>query len=366
MNTDPDKNQLPTTPAGVTLNSNLANYYEHGLNLAVKMAGAGDYKTATKITATLPAEFESREQYQRLMAEILLNTNQITRALPYLVRIMEKKQDPVIKLILSLVGLDPENWQEVKAYCESLGTGNKQEAFHLIEWDEVKSARLNNWSSGWSALQDDYFSKQVGSAVIRLAKAFGRLHGRVLDYGCGPGYLIDCLFGERFSCEAMEFSIDAVYNVNRRFRENPLWKGARLFKGGPLPYEDGCLDFIFCVEVIEHVLPKHMSPMLRELRRILKKTTGTLLVTTPCNENLDRSMACCPECGCVFHKVQHVSSFTPTSLQDLMERHGFKTQQCAPIDFCRLQNFPSHNLNEIQKLFGQGPHLFWIGQAGES
>jgi len=151
-----------------------------------------------------------------------------------------------------------------------------------------------------------------------------------------------------------------VLKVNTEFDGHPRWQGARLFTGGALPYAEGTFDLVFCVEVIEHVLPQHMDGMLRDLRRLLRPGTGRLLVTTPNDERMERNMVCCPECGAVFHKVQHVAHYDQRSLPALLESHGFATEACLPTDFGRLQ-LPGAEQLPLRQLVGAGPHLFWYG-----
>jgi hypothetical protein len=136
--------------------------------------------------------------------------------------------------------------------------------------------------------------------------------------------------------------------------------------------------------------------MLGEIRRILKPGTGYLFVTTPNNENLEASTVFCPECGAVFHRYQHLRSFTIESLEELMRSHGFATTLCNITLFNAFQISPSSDPivkgrvaravcalmsafttkltlrkkdaasdvsehERFTRLLGQGPHLFWLG-----
>lgn len=238
-----------------------------------------------------------------------------------------------------------------------------QAKWKMIEWTPENSARMYNWLSRWPAGQDRYFSYQVGAAVVRFLAALTPVGGNVLDYGCGPGYLLQELLNAGIQCHGMDMSVEAVLAVNTRFAGNPLWRGAALFDGKELPYEDGFFDVVFCVETIEHVLPQYMDSLLGSLRRILKPRTGVLLMTTPNREKLERNMVYCPECGLVFHKVQHVRSLSVQSLTTLMEDHGFTTALCNATNFEKIQQMPTLTSAQVPQLLGAGPHLFWMGQS---
>ena len=141
--------------------------------------------------------------------------------------------------------------------------------WHYLEWDQDKVNRFWNFAARWEAWQEDCFSKQVGAGIVNFLRHVVPFYGRVLDYGCGPGYLIEHLLAAGIRCEAVDFSLDMVDVVNRKFASHLLWEGAKLFNGEKLPYADDTFDLIICLETIEHVLPVHMNSLLAELRRIL-------------------------------------------------------------------------------------------------
>ena len=262
-----------------------------------------------------------------------------------------------------------------------------------MEWTTGKVQRFWDFASGYPPWESNYFTKQVGAGLVRFARLLMPLKGRALDYGCGPGYLSEQLLKAGVSCEAVDFSPESVKLVNEKFGGNSLWLGAHLASGGVLPFPDGTFDLIFCIETIEHVLPDQMETMLSELRRVLKPHQGTLLITTNNSEVLESNFVCCPECGSVFHRVQHVSSFTAGTLQQLMNNHGFITKLCGVTKFERFQQrlvfqpldwtprqFAHFALRAIESFFlgmarrkiplgrcasmpfkAGGPNLFWAG-----
>ena len=49
---------------------------------------------------------------------------------------------------------------------------------------------------------------------------------RVLDYGCGPAYLLEHLLNLGITCEGVDFSKNTVATANQRLGGNPLFRGA--------------------------------------------------------------------------------------------------------------------------------------------
>jgi len=263
---------------------------------------------------------------------------------------------------------------------------------HEHQWTTASIRRFWDYRANRG---DAYFSEQVGRGIVFLLQRVGALHGRVLDYGCGPGHLLWHLLRAGVTCEGVDTSAESIEIAEKRFVGNPRWSGAHLIAEGVLPHEPGSLDTILCVETIEHLLPNDVGPLLLELRRVLRAGTGMLFVTVPSSEVLRDSYVLCPECGSVFHRNQHLRSLDRHSLTALMADHGFSTILCDQTEFERFQipQFPglrdwSYNATKkllrtavmlaadwlrpqaaplggslFQSMIGGGRHLFWLGRV---
>jgi SAM-dependent methyltransferase len=95
-----------------------------------------------------------------------------------------------------------------------------------------------------------------------------------------------------------------------------------------VPLPDRSADTVSLIEVVEHLGDDVLPIVLAEARRVLRPG-GTLLVTTPYREDLAASTMQCPECGAEFHAVQHVRSWTSTSLQSVLNAAGFTPRTWA-------------------------------------
>jgi 2-polyprenyl-3-methyl-5-hydroxy-6-metoxy-1,4-benzoquinol methylase len=261
--------------------------------------------------------------------------------------------------------------------------------WHYTEWDPEKIRRLWKFSAEYEPWQQRFFSKQVGSGLATFLSKADSLQGRILDLGCGPGHLLECLLAQGIPCGGVDSSADLAAFVQGRLGKHPLWRGVKTSTNGILPYGDGEIDMVICVETIEHVIVAQRDSFLAEIRRILRTDTGKLFLTCPNQEDIQVKMAFCPECGAVFHPWGHLASFSPQSMTALMEKNGFKTILCSSTDFALFQDQTSNNLLDwtprrlarlvkdtarnvlgrnktkrdyaFQRKIGSGPHLFWLG-----
>ena len=105
----------------------------------------------------------------------------------------------------------------------------------------------------------------------------GSLAGkRVLDYGCGDGWITHALVERGAAVDGVDFSERALAFARI------LVPGATFATndGTALPFPDHTFDFIFFLEVLEHVPPANVPMVLAELRRVLKPE-GALILSVP-------------------------------------------------------------------------------------
>lgn len=194
---------------------------------------------------------------------------------------------------------------------------------HPVEWTDEKVARFWDFLAG--RLHDSYFAKSVGGHVVDLLARHRRLDGaRLVDYGCGQGFLFEHLRrrapGARYV--GLDFSPGSVAHVEGKFAGQPGFERAVHAAGLPSPIESGSADIAVSLEMIEHLDDERLDASLAEMRRLLRPG-GLLCLTTPNAEDLDEQMVMCPDCGCVFHRWQHVRSWSPAALKARVAAHGF-------------------------------------------
>ena len=202
---------------------------------------------------------------------------------------------------------------------------------HDVKWTPELVRKF--WSF-YSLEQEEYFSFQVGDRLLDLV---GRVIDwkdlRVLDFGCGPGFLLEKLLGRGAHVAGVDFSPPSVDVASARCKGNSLFLGASVVDSVPTKIPAESYDCVLFIETIEHLLEDEREATLRELHRLLRPG-GWLLVTTPNRENLTLSMQVCSGCGCRFHRWQHQTSWNADSLSSLLRTIGFKERmvQTARLD----------------------------------
>ena len=238
---------------------------------------------------------------------------------------------------------------------------------HLVEWNDEKIGRFWDYYSNCDAFNDTWFTKQAGKAILNFVKRHVIIRGDVLDYGAGKGFLSAILVKySSVMLSACDFSGQVTAFNNRLLQYSSNYRGCKLIRLFPSEFKDNQFDIVFLVEAIEHLSDAYLYPTISEITRILKPG-GKIIVTTRNNEMLDALNVMCPDCGCVFHRVQHMRSFTQRSMKDIMGRFGFKMHYCRGLnisdygDMSILRKIFINCRNVIDKT-RQKPDLIYIAE----
>jgi SAM-dependent methyltransferase len=183
-------------------------------------------------------------------------------------------------------------------------------------WTGVAQTRLTEYD----------FARQGGKSVIIAVEHHLPKGGRILDFGAGNGELADLLLERGYQVAAYEPSRGRVGHLR------DCLAGRSGFLGVLEPEIQEQFDVVLMVEVIEHILDQELDPTFRRVRGLLKDG-GILIVTTPNNEDLDLGMAYCPVSNMLFHRWQHVRSFTAGSLSSLLNRYGILPVAVHHLEF---------------------------------
>lgn len=235
---------------------------------------------------------------------------------------------------------------------------------HAILWTKENIAFFWDFFSSVPKSREEYFSWNVGAGLVRFVSGRIPLRGLAVDVGCGPGFLLDQLLGAGVACKGVDISPDSVAALARRIGTHALFRGASVGGATATGLATGEADTLFLVEVLEHLLPEDLGAALDEMHRALAPG-GHLVVTVPNDEDLARSELACPECGCVFHRWQHVGSFSRRSLPELLAAHGLTPVHVAEVDLGLWQFGPLRRLRAQWMAARQGgkpPHLVAIAR----
>jgi SAM-dependent methyltransferase len=155
----------------------------------------------------------------------------------------------------------------------------------------------------------------------RLAAALGRTApGRLLDFGCGSGGLLDWAARQGWSVTGLDVSADAVEAVRSGL-------GVRVFHG-TLPHPalpDGSFDVVTMWHALEHV--HDPLAVLTAARRLLAPG-GRLLIAVP--NIASTAFRWFGPSWFGLDLPRHLTHFTPPTLRRMLERAGFQVVAICP------------------------------------
>ncbi len=155
-----------------------------------------------------------------------------------------------------------------------------------------------------------------------MQKVSGLHTGRLLDVGAGTGAFASIM--QRGGWEVTGLEPDDTA------RQNAIQKYGLDFQLPEALYglEPQRFDVVTMWHVLEHVHELHAY--LQHCERILK-TTGTLLIAVPNYTSLDAGIY--REYWAAYDVPRHLYHFSPESMQNLLQQHGFTITQYIPMLF---------------------------------
>ena len=166
---------------------------------------------------------------------------------------------------------------------------------------------------------------------------------RSLDIGCGDAGI----FISHCQCKGAEFSIsfDLSFNAVRRCRDHHAGSSTPMYfvvgDAQNLPFADRIFDFVYCSEVLEHLLDAEQG--LDEIHRVLQPR-GEAVLTVPNEEE------------CVLCPDEHISSFSYYTFKtavserfEIMLEKGLYLNSIDPRDLIRTRN-PEPRFQELLEL----------------
>lgn len=189
---------------------------------------------------------------------------------------------------------------------------------------------LNYWNFQKSLGNNKYHRVYVSSKFQSKIKSTEK----VLDFGCGGGYVLDSL-----NC-AYKCGVE----VNDSAIKQALTYDIKVFKTTN-EIQDAMFDVVISNSALEHVLEP--LNVLKELYRITKKN-GKLIISVP-HEDISYSY----ESGDIN---QHLYTWSPMSAGNLVDKAGFKVEE---VIVSKIIKPPLANL--IYGIFGLKGYKFFGG-----
>lgn len=174
--------------------------------------------------------------------------------------------------------------------------------------------------------------------IDRLMEYSGIGEGRLLDVGCGAGAVLKAAAEAGLEGHGIDPGSAAV--------ETARAAGCRaqvgMYAGDSFP--ENHFDLVTVIHVIDHV----MSPLdlLKSVRKHLRPGGAVLLAT----HNIESLLAKLMGPKFIAYNVQHISYYTPESLDEMIRRAGL-----TPIK--QLKSVTTYPLNHLAENGLPGPHL---------
>jgi len=145
--------------------------------------------------------------------------------------------------------------------------------------------------------------------------------GRILDIGCGtyPFFLFNTSFSEKYGLDKAVQESD--FNTFQKDRIH--LKRYDVEQEGILPFDNGYFDVVTMLAVFEHIEPKRVVSLLKEIQRVLKPG-GMFIMTTPASwtDGLLRLMAKLRLVSPV-EIGEHKDTYTAQKIVSMLEKAGF-------------------------------------------
>jgi SAM-dependent methyltransferase len=203
--------------------------------------------------------------------------------------------------------------------------------------------RYRSWYEHYVAPSYDAIHPGYRFTISKIRQATGYLRpgaNRVLDVGCGAGYLLVDLQRRGFDCLGIDFNGNLVKAANERFGVPAVVGDVRNLIGLGQRF-----DLVLLSHVLEHVdVPLRL---LREIHQVLSPG-GYLVVEIP-NRNsysVGQSLkggSCAPE----NYPPHHLTFWSVASLRRALKRAGFRIHECEPRpfqDMNRVEQFVRNRL----------------------
>jgi len=176
-------------------------------------------------------------------------------------------------------------------------------------------------SSSYNDRMNVYCQKRFIALIKKHAK------GKILDVGCGTGYVQDNL-GKK------SVGMDITFGLLRENRNDVVCADA-----GHLPFRSNMFDTVYSINLLEHV-PDPVQ-VVEECRRVLKKN-GTLILITP-NKGMELALDIAEKLSLKIPEGPH--KFLNSSELEVLAKNGLRQISSGRIVF-----FPNE-LGIVSRIF---------------
>jgi len=132
--------------------------------------------------------------------------------------------------------------------------------------DELINQEKEKYTNAWQvgAEGQSRTEEHIIKYLLNLDKNY-----KILELGCGNGYGVNYLRTNGFNVYGMDIT-SQVFNGSPYLVQGCLWD---------LPFKDNEFDFVFSVDVLEHLPPNQVELAIKEIIRITKIKTLHCIAT---------------------------------------------------------------------------------------
>ena len=196
-----------------------------------------------------------------------------------------------------------------------------------LRWTDELIGRFWNYHS---RNQEKYFTGLYGDQIISALRLYVPKGARVLDYACGAGGLTGRLLEKGFTVAACDYSEDSVEVVRNSYEGRAEFIYASTVD--QLLTSNEKFDVVVLIELIEHLDDEKLAQLMSNVRHVLSPG-GTVIMTTPNDENLEQETVYCPCCDHSYHRWQHVRSWSDDRLRTYLVSQGLENVTIKKTDF---------------------------------
>ena len=236
-------------------------------------------------------------------------------------QLTERRPDPDDTIRIFRESLANEERRKKLALDGNLADLEKLYAPTVVEWPQMNSALK------WNFFSERSFEIPDPTTHLRTQKTVDILTGdaRVLDYGCGYGYVIAEALRRGLSLDYVGIDFSEGF-LNKLRKEYPFFR----FYQDLLAVGQDRFDYLLLLEVLEHVLPSQTLGFLRRAISFLRPH-GKIVISVPVYEDLAAITVPCWACGSLGNPNGHVRSYTPELLRAELRLSGFELERVVPI-----------------------------------
>lgn len=211
-----------------------------------------------------------------------------------------------------------------------------------------------------------------------LAKAGFRAGESLLDIGAGRGELVAVAAAQGASrAIGIDYSEAAVRLASQTLQAQGVADRAQVRLGDArnLPVDDGSIDLVTMVDVVEHLSPAELEDVLTEVRRVLGPS-GRLFIHTMPNRSIydvtyrvmrfgarlaGRSWPAEPRNS--YEQSMHVNEQTRSSLRRVLRRVGYQRVEVRFGDFVYTDFVPSARGRRIYRELARHRPTAWLARG---